>query len=65
MKKDNVDIIINSAGLSKSFVYDRLGFSKLNNKKKNLVQVNEYDKTALKAPSKVKGGKLPTNNRRK
>lgn len=63
MKKDNVDIIINSAGLSKSFVYDRLGFSKLNNKKKNLVQVNEYDKTAFESYQvKLKEGKLPTNN---
>ncbi|MGL5641637.1 MAG: ABC transporter permease, partial [Paraclostridium sp.] len=63
VKKDDVDIITNSAGLSKSFVYDSLGFSKLNNKKKNLVQVKEYDKTAFESYQvKLKEGKLPTNN---
>ncbi|RDC48514.1 ABC transporter permease, partial [Acinetobacter sp. RIT592] len=40
-----------------------LGFSKLNNKKKNLVQVKEYDKTAFESYQvKLKEGKLPTNN---
>ncbi|KKY00646.1 ABC transporter permease [Paraclostridium benzoelyticum] len=63
VKKDNVDIITNSSGLSKSFVYDSLGFSKLNNKKKNLVQVKEYDKIAFESYQvKLKEGKLPTNN---
>lgn len=63
VKKDDVDIITNSAGLSKSFVYDSLGFSKLNNKKKNLVQVKEYDKTAFESYQvKLKEGKLPTNH---
>lgn len=63
VKKDNLDIIIYSAGLSKSFVYDSLGFSKLNNKKKNLVQVKEYDKTAFESYQvKLKEGKLPTSN---
>ncbi|OSB10525.1 ABC transporter permease [Paraclostridium bifermentans] len=63
VKKDDVYIITNSAGLSKSFLYDSLGFSKLNNKKKNLVQVKEYDKTAFESYQvKLKEGKLPTNN---
>lgn len=64
VKKDNVDIITNSAGLSKSFVYDSLGYSKLNNKKKNLVEVKEYDKTAFESYEvKLKEGRLPTNNK--
>ncbi len=64
VKKDDLDIITNSAGLSKSFVYDSLGYSKLNNEKKNLVQVKEYDKTAFESYQvKLKEGKLPTNNK--
>lgn len=64
VKKDDVDIITNSAGLSKSFVYDSLGFSKLNNKKKNLVQVKEYDKNAFESyKEKLKEGRFPTNNK--
>lgn len=64
MKKDNVGIITNSAGLSKSFVTSNLGYSKLNNKKKNLVEVKEYDKTAFESyEAKLKEGKFPTNNK--
>lgn len=64
VKKDNVDIITNSAGLSKSFVYDSLGYSKLNNKKKNLVEVKEYDKNAFESyEAKLKEGRFPTNNK--
>lgn len=64
MKKDNVDIIINSAGLSKSFVTSNLGYSKLNNKKKNLVEVKEYDKNAFESyQAKLKEGRFPTNNK--
>ncbi|MCR8747115.1 ABC transporter permease [Romboutsia lituseburensis] len=64
MKKDNVDIIINSVGLSKSFVTSNLGYSKLNNKKKNLVEVKEYDKTAFESyEAKLKEGRFPTNNK--
>lgn len=63
VKKDDLDIITNSAGLSKSFVYDSLGYSKLNNEKKNLVEVKECDKNAFESYQvKLKEGKLPQNN---
>lgn len=63
VKKDDLNIITNSAGLSKSFVADSLGYSKLNNEKKNLVEVKEYDKNTFESYQvKLKEGKLPKNN---
>ncbi|GAA0704128.1 ABC transporter permease [Paraclostridium ghonii] len=63
VKKYNLNIITNSAGLCKSFIADSLGYSKLNNEKKNLVEVKEYDKSAFESYKvKLKEGKLPKNN---
>ncbi|WP_250675190.1 FtsX-like permease family protein [Paraclostridium ghonii] len=63
VKKDDLNIITNSAGVSKSFVADSLGYSKLNNEKKNLIEVKEYDKNTFESYQvKLKEGKLPKSN---
>ncbi len=62
IKKENLDTITKSTGISKSSLSDNLGYAKLTNEKRNLVQVKAYDKNAFEAYQvKLKEGKFPTN----
>lgn len=63
IKKDDLDKITKSAGISKSALSDNLGYAKLSEEKLNLVQVRAFDNTAFKGyQMKLKEGKLPTNS---
>lgn len=63
IKKDDLDKITKSAGISKSALSDNLGYAKLSEEKLNLVQVKAFDNTAFKGyQMKLKEGKLPTNS---
>lgn len=63
IKKDDLDKITKSAGISKSALSDKLGYAKLSEEKLNLVQVKAFDNTAFKGyQMKLKEGKLPTNS---
>lgn len=64
IKKDDLDYITKSAGLTKSGLSDNLGYAKINPDKDNLMQVKAYDKTTFDGYQiKLKEGKLPTNNK--
>lgn len=63
IKKEDVDKITKSSGISKSSISDNLGYSKLSNEKKNLVQVKAFDKEGLEGYQiKLKEGRFPTNS---
>ncbi|MFR8869202.1 MAG: ABC transporter permease [Paraclostridium sordellii] len=63
IKKDDVDKITKSSGISKSSISDNLGYSKLSNEKKNLVQVKAFDKEGFEGYQiKLKEGRFPTNS---
>ena len=63
IKKEDVDKITKSAGISKSSISDNLGYSKLSNEKKNLVQVKAFDKEGFEGYQiKLKEGRFPTNS---
>ncbi|CEK38083.1 ABC transporter permease [Paraclostridium sordellii] len=63
IKKEDVDKITKSSGISKSSISDNLGYSKLNNEKKNLVQVKAFDKNGFEGYQiKLKEGRFPTNS---
>lgn len=63
IKKEDVDKITKSSGISKSSISDNLGYSKLSNEKKNLVQVKAFDKEGFEGYQiKLKEGKFPTNS---
>lgn len=63
IKKEDVDTITKSAGIAKSSISDNLGYSKLSNEKRNLVQVKAFDKAGFEGYQiKLKEGKLPTNS---
>lgn len=63
IKKEDVDKITKSAGISKSSISDNLGYSKLSNEKKNLVQVKAFDKNGFEGYQiKLKEGRFPTNS---
>ncbi|RDY24678.1 ABC transporter permease [Romboutsia maritimum] len=62
IKKDDLDIITKSAGISKSSLSDNLGYAKLSNEKRNLIQVKAYDNIGFEGYQvNLKEGKLPTN----
>ena len=64
IKKDDLDYITKSAGLTKSGLSDNLGYAKISPDKDNLMQVKAYDKTTFDGYQiKLKEGKLPTNNK--
>ena len=63
IKKEDVDKITKSAGISKSSISDNLGYSKLSKEKKNLVQVKSFDKEGFEGYQiKLKEGRFPTNS---
>ncbi|CEQ16437.1 ABC transporter permease [Paraclostridium sordellii] len=63
IKKEDVDKITKSSGISKSSISDNLGYSKLSNEKKNLVQVKAFDKEGFEGYKiKLKEGRFPTNS---
>lgn len=63
IKKEDVDKITKSAGISKSSISDNLGYSKLSNEKKNLVSVKAFDKEGFEGYQiKLKEGRFPTNS---
>lgn len=63
IKKEDVDKITKSSGISKSSISDNLGYSKLSNEKKNLVQVKAFDKNGFEGYQiKLKEGRFPTNS---
>ncbi|MDU2148167.1 MAG: FtsX-like permease family protein [Paeniclostridium sordellii] len=63
IKKEDVDKITKSSGISKSSISDNLGYSKLSNEKKNLVQVKAFDKEGFEGYQiKLKEGRFPTNS---
>lgn len=63
IKKEDVDKITKSSGISKSSISDTLGYSKLSNEKKNLVQVKAFDKEGFEGYQiKLKEGRFPTNS---
>jgi putative ABC transport system permease protein len=62
VKKHDLDTITKSTGISKSSLSDDLGYSKLSNEKRNLVQVKAFDNAAFEGYQiHLKEGKLPTN----
>lgn len=64
IKKDDLDYITKSAGLTKSGLSNNLGYAKISPDKENLMQVKAYDKTTFDGYQiKLKEGKLPTNNK--
>lgn len=64
IKKDDLDYITKSAGLTKSGFSNNLGYAKIKPDKDNLMQVKAYDKTTFDGYQiKLKEGKLPTNNK--
>ena len=64
IKKDDLDYITKSAGLTKSGLSNNLGYAKIKPDKENLMQVKAYDKTTFDGYQiKLKEGKLPTNNK--
>ncbi|MDU2197838.1 MAG: FtsX-like permease family protein, partial [Peptostreptococcaceae bacterium] len=64
IKKDDLDYITKSAGLTKSGLSNNLGYAKISSDKENLMQVKAYDKTTFDGYQiKLKEGKLPTNNK--
>lgn len=63
IKKDDLDTITKSAGISKSALSDNLGYAKLSKEKLNLVQVKAFDNNAFEGyQMHLKEGKLPTNS---
>lgn len=63
IKKEDLDKITKSSGISKSSISDNLGYSKLSNEKKNLVQVKAFDKEGFEGYQiKLKEGRFPTNS---
>ena len=63
IKKEDVDKITKSSGISKSSISDNLGYSNLINEKKNLVQVKAFDKEGFEGYQiKLKEGRFPTNS---
>ncbi|CEQ30021.1 ABC transporter permease [[Clostridium] sordellii] len=63
IKKEDLDKITKSSGISKSSISDNLGYSKLSNEKKNLVQVKAFDKNGFEGYQiKLKEGRFPTNS---
>lgn len=63
IKKDDLDKITKSAGISKSSIYDTLGYSRLSNEKRNLVSVNACDKNTFEVYKvHLKEGRLPNNS---
>lgn len=63
IKKEDVDKITKSAGISKSSISDNLGYSKLSKEKKNLVSVKAFDKEGFEGYQiKLKEGRFPTNS---
>lgn len=63
IKKEDVDKITKSSGISKSSISDNLGYSKLSKEKKNLVQVKAFDKNGFEGYQiKLKEGRFPTNS---
>ncbi|CEO11949.1 ABC transporter permease [[Clostridium] sordellii] len=63
IKKEDVDKITKSWGISKSSISDNLGYSKLSKEKKNLVQVKAFDKNGFEGYQiKLKEGRFPTNS---
>ncbi|CEP80511.1 ABC transporter permease [Paraclostridium sordellii] len=63
IKKEDVDKITKSSGISKISISDNLGYSKLSNEKKNLVQVKAFDKNGFEGYQiKLKEGRFPTNS---
>ena len=63
IKKEDVDKITKSSGISKSSISDNLGYSKLSNEKKNLVSVKAFDKEGFEGYQiKLKEGIFPTNS---
>lgn len=63
IKKEDVDKITKSSGISKSSISDNLGYSKLSKEKKNLVQVKAFDKEGFEGYQiKLKEGRFPTNS---
>ena len=64
IKKDDLDYITKSAGLTKSGLSNNVGYAKISPDKENLMQVKAYDKTTFDGYQiKLKEGKLPTNNK--
>ena len=64
IKKDNLDKITKSAGISKTALSNNLGSAKLTSDKKNVIQVKEYDNNAFEGYQiKLKDGKLPVNDK--
>ena len=64
IKKDDLDYITKSAGITKSGLSNNLGYAKIKPDKENLMQVKAYDKTTFDGYQiKLKEGKLPTNNK--
>ena len=64
IKKNDLDYITKSSGVTKSGISDNLGYAKLNSDKDTLIQVKAYDKTSFNGYQiKLKEGKLPTNNK--
>lgn len=62
IKKDDIDTITKSAGLSKSALSDNLGYSKIKNNYNNLIQVKSYDNESFKGYQiNLKEGRLPTS----
>ncbi|CEO33212.1 ABC transporter permease [Paraclostridium sordellii] len=63
IKKEDVDKITKSSGISKSSISDNLGYSKLSDEKKNLVQVKAFDKEGFEGYQiKLKEGRFPANS---
>ncbi|RGX08634.1 ABC transporter permease [Paraclostridium sordellii] len=63
IKKEDVDKITKSSGISKSSISDNLGYSKLSKEKKNLVSVKAFDKEGFEGYQiKLKEGRFPTNS---
>ncbi|SCG94994.1 ABC transporter permease [Romboutsia sp. 1001713B170207_170306_H8] len=62
IKKDDIDTITKSAGISKSALSDNLGYSKIKNNDNSLIRVKSYDNESFEGYQiNLKEGKLPIN----
>ncbi|WP_018590546.1 ABC transporter permease [Terrisporobacter glycolicus] len=61
IKKEDINLIVKSSGISKYGYSNKLGYSKINDKKDNLIDVEVFDKTMFESYNIIlKEGKFPT-----
>ncbi|MCI9061103.1 ABC transporter permease [Romboutsia sp.] len=64
IKKNDINTITNSVGISKSALSENLGYAKLDKDDKYMIQIKEYDENAFKGYQiKLKDGRFPSNDK--